>query len=76
MDSINNNLSKMVLIHSAGRCSKTFVCNTLSSAIWSNGDVALGVASSRIAALLLEGGRTAHLKIQNLHYCSGYIHCQ
>ncbi|KNZ79699.1 hypothetical protein J132_08858 [Termitomyces sp. J132] len=58
MDSMDNNLGKMIFIHSAGGCSKTFVCNTLASAVWSNGDVALCVASSGIAALLLEGGRT------------------
>ncbi|KNZ73337.1 hypothetical protein J132_07634 [Termitomyces sp. J132] len=53
MDSVDNNLGKMIFIHSAGGCGKTFVCNTLASAVWSNGDVALCVASSGIAALLL-----------------------
>ncbi|KNZ82144.1 hypothetical protein J132_07729 [Termitomyces sp. J132] len=60
MDSVDNNLGKMIFIHSAGECGKTFVCNTLASAVQSNGDVALYVASSGIAALLLEGGRTVH----------------
>ncbi|KNZ78233.1 hypothetical protein J132_01528 [Termitomyces sp. J132] len=60
MDSVDNNLGKMIFIHSAGGYGKTFVCNTLASAVWSNGNVALCVASSGIAALLLEGGRTAH----------------
>ncbi|KAG5733053.1 ATP-dependent DNA helicase PIF1 [Termitomyces sp. T112] len=64
MDSMDNNLGKMIFIHSAGGCGKTFVCNTLASAVWSNGDVALCVASSGIAALLLEGGRTAHLRFK------------
>ncbi|KNZ75205.1 hypothetical protein J132_03926 [Termitomyces sp. J132] len=60
MDSVENDWDKMIFIHSAGGCGKTFICNTLASAVWSNGDVALCVTSSGIAALLLEGGRTAH----------------
>ncbi|KNZ73968.1 hypothetical protein J132_09043, partial [Termitomyces sp. J132] len=44
MDSVNNNLGKMIFIHSAGGCGKTFICNTLASAVCSNGDVALCVA--------------------------------
>ncbi|KAG5716843.1 ATP-dependent DNA helicase PIF1 [Termitomyces sp. T112] len=64
MDSVDNNLGKMIFIHSAGGCGKTFVCNTLASAVRSNGDVALCVASSGIAALLLEGGRTAHSRFK------------
>ncbi|KNZ82356.1 hypothetical protein J132_00171 [Termitomyces sp. J132] len=64
MDSVDNNLGKMIFIHSAGGCGKTFVCNTLASAVWSNRDVALCVASSGIAALLLEGGRTAHSRFK------------
>ncbi|KNZ76135.1 hypothetical protein J132_11357 [Termitomyces sp. J132] len=60
MDSMEN----MIFIHSAGGCGKTFICNTLASAVWSNEDVALCVASSGIAALLLEGGRTAHSRFK------------
>ncbi|KNZ81193.1 hypothetical protein J132_02390, partial [Termitomyces sp. J132] len=47
MDSVDNNLGKMIFIHSASGCGKTFVCNTLASAIQSNGDVELCVASSK-----------------------------
>ncbi|KNZ71326.1 hypothetical protein J132_00030, partial [Termitomyces sp. J132] len=60
MNSVDNNLGKMIFIHSAGGCGKIFVCNTFASAFQSNEDVALCVASSGIAALLLESGRTAH----------------
>ncbi|KNZ77535.1 hypothetical protein J132_05160, partial [Termitomyces sp. J132] len=60
MDSSDNNLGKMIFIHSAGGCHETFVCNTLASAVWFNGDVAFCVASSEIAVLLLDSGRTAH----------------
>ncbi|KNZ77114.1 hypothetical protein J132_06853 [Termitomyces sp. J132] len=64
INSVDNNLGKMIIVHSAGRCSKTFICNTLASAVQSNRDVALCVASSGIAALLLEGGRTAHSRFK------------
>ncbi|KNZ81734.1 hypothetical protein J132_10937 [Termitomyces sp. J132] len=64
MDSVYNNLGKMIFIHSAGGYGKTFVCNTLASTVQSNGDVSFCVASSEIAALLLEGSRTAHSRFK------------
>ncbi|XP_076897758.1 uncharacterized protein LOC143551141 [Bidens hawaiensis] len=39
---------------------KTYLWKTLSTSIWSKGEIVLNVASSGIASLLLEGGRTAH----------------
>ena len=60
MNSVNNNEGKSLFIHSAGGCGKTFVCNMIAAAVRSQGEVALCVASSGIASLLLEGGRTAH----------------
>jgi len=60
MDSVNNNKGKIIFLHSAGGCGKTFVCNTIAAAVRAQGKIALCAASSGIAALLLEGGRTAH----------------
>jgi len=60
MGSVNDTLGKTLFIHSAGGCGKTFVCNTIAAAVRSQNQVALCVASSGIASLLLEGGRTAH----------------
>jgi len=60
MDSVNNGHAKLFFVHSAGGCGKTFVCNTIAAAVHAQGKVALCVASSGIAALLLDGGRTAH----------------
>ena len=60
MDSVNNNISRLFFLHSAGGCGKTFVCNTIASAVRAKGKICLSVASSDIASLLLEGGRTAH----------------
>ena len=33
MDSVNNNISRLFFLHSAGGCGKTFVCNTIASAV-------------------------------------------
>ena len=64
IESVQNNLGKMLFIHSGGGGGKTFLCNTIAAKVRSEGDVALCVASSGIAALLLEGGRTAHSRFK------------
>ena len=60
MESVNNNNPKMFFLHSAGGCGKTFVCNTIAAAVCAQGKIALCVASSGIASLLLDHGCTAH----------------
>ena len=60
MDSVNGNISRVFFLHSAGGCGKTFVCNTIAAAVRAQGKICLCVASSGIASLLLDGGRTAH----------------
>ena len=62
--SVNRKLGKMIFIHSAGGGGKTLVCNTIAATIRSQEKIALCVASSGIAALLLEGGRTAHSRFR------------
>ncbi|GJV79230.1 ATP-dependent DNA helicase PIF1-like protein [Tanacetum coccineum] len=47
-------------LYGYGGTGKTFVWKTLSAAIRRRRDIVLNVASSRIAALLLPGGRTTH----------------
>ncbi|MDQ1532071.1 MAG: hypothetical protein QOE37_2176 [Microbacteriaceae bacterium] len=68
MESYDQNLGKSLFIHSAGGGGKTHVCNTIAAAIRSSQHadrrVALCVASSGIASLLLEGGRTAHSRFK------------
>jgi hypothetical protein len=76
MESINNNRGKTFFLHSAGGCGKTFVCNTIAAAVRAQGKIALCVASSGIASLLLEGGRTAHstfkipLQVNDTSFCN------
>ena len=60
MDSVNNNKGKIIFLLSAGGGGKTWVRNTITAAVRAQGKVALCVTSSTIAALLLDGGRTAH----------------
>jgi hypothetical protein len=59
-----------------GGTGKTFLYNTLLATVRSSGEIAIAVASSGIAALLMMGGRTAHsqfkipLKLNESSTCS------
>lgn len=64
MDSVTHNKGRVFFLHSAGGCGKTYVCNTIAAAVRASHHVALTVASSGIAALLLVGGRTAHSRFK------------
>ncbi|PKC07689.1 hypothetical protein RhiirA5_376858 [Rhizophagus irregularis] len=63
-------------IDGPGGTGKTFLYNTLLSTVRSSGEIAVAVASSGIAALLIIGGRTAHsrfkipLKLNESSTCS------
>jgi len=59
LESITNNQGHLFFIHASG-CGKTFLCNTIAAEVRRRGQVALCVASSGIAALLLDEGRTSH----------------
>lgn len=50
----------LFFLDGAGGTGKTFVYNTLLAYVRSRSETALAVASTGIAALLLDGGRTAH----------------
>ena len=52
--------SKLYFIDAPGGSGKTFLFNSLLNSTRRVGDIAIAVASSGIAALLLEGGRTSH----------------
>lgn len=60
LNSVQNNEGGTFFLQSAGGCGKTYVCNTIAAAVRATNNPALCVASSAIAALLLDGGRTAH----------------
>jgi len=65
LESITNNQGYLFFIHAAGGCGKTFLYNTIAAEVRRRGQIALCVASSGIAALLLNGERTfySHFKI-------------
>ena len=59
-----NVYSKVFFIDGPGGTGKTFLYNTLLSTVRSHSDIALAMASSGIAALLLQGGRTVHSRLK------------
>ena len=58
--SAKNHKGNIFFLHSAGGCGETYICSTMAAAIHADGKVALCIASSAIAALLLHGGQTLH----------------
>ena len=64
LGSVRNNEGKVFFLQSAGGCGKTYVCYTIAAAVRAMGSPALCVASSAIAALLLDGGCTAHSRFK------------
>ena len=64
LESVTNNQGHFFFIHAAGGCGKTFLCNTIATEIKRRDQVALCVASSGIAAFLLDGGRTSYLRFK------------
>src|SRR5277367_2938581 len=64
LDSVNNEKGNLFFVHSAGGGGKTFVCNTIAAVVRKEGKIALCVASSGIASLLMEGGRTANSRFK------------
>ena len=65
VNSIDDDLDNSVFfVDGPGGYGKTFLFNMILAKVRSMGDVAIAVASSGIAALLLNGGRTAHSRFK------------
>jgi len=60
MDSITEKKGETFFLNGPGGTGKTFVYKTICYQVRANGWIILVVASSGIAAVLMEGGRTAH----------------
>ncbi|GKD66802.1 uncharacterized protein Tco_1308910 [Tanacetum coccineum] len=60
IDAVDNDKGDMFFVYGYGGTRKTYLYKTMSAALRSKGEILLNVASSGIATLLLEGGRTAH----------------
>ncbi|XP_076884457.1 uncharacterized protein LOC143533627 [Bidens hawaiensis] len=59
-NSVKRKKGGVFFVYGYGGTGKTYLWKTLSASIRSKGEIVLNVASSGIASLLLEGGRTAH----------------
>ena len=64
LESIENDQPASVFVHANAGCGKTFTFNTMLESVRAKGHVALAVASSGIAATLMQGGRTAHSRFR------------
>ncbi|GJW84820.1 ATP-dependent DNA helicase PIF1-like protein [Tanacetum coccineum] len=60
MEVVDKDKGGMFFVYGYGGTGKTYLYKTMSVALRSQGELVLNVASSGIAALLLEGRRTAH----------------
>ncbi len=68
--------AKVIFIDGPGGTGKTYIENLILNDVRLRGDIALAIASSGIAALLLSGGRTAHsyLKIPIALDCTSFCY--
>jgi flagellar biosynthesis GTPase FlhF len=64
IETINRQNNQIFFIDGPGGTGKTFLYNLIISKVRSRGEIALAVASSGIAALLLKKGRTAHSRFR------------
>ncbi|XP_074328023.1 uncharacterized protein LOC141665934 [Apium graveolens] len=62
--SVESSLGGMYFVYGSGGTGKTFLWSTIISKLRSEGKIVLAVASSGIASLLLDGGRTAHSRFK------------
>lgn len=74
-DSVHSQ-DKMFFVDGLGGTRKTFLYKLLLSHVRSQGKIALAVASSGLAALLLPGGRTAHSRFAIPIPIEGQTHCK
>lgn len=64
LHSVHNDIGHTFFVHGFGGTGKTFLWNTLLNTVRSTRKIALAVASSGIASLLLPGGRTPHSRFR------------
>ncbi len=61
---IKRNNKRVYFVDGPGETGKSFLFNTILALVRSESKIAIAVASSGIAALLLTGGRTAHSRFK------------
>ena len=60
MDSVIHAHKSIFFLHSGGGCGKIYLAKLIAAAVHARGDIALCVAPTGLASLLLPGGCTAH----------------
>ena len=78
LDRIERKAGGLLFLDAPGGTGKTFVINLLLAKIRQQSKIAIAVASSGIAATLLQGGRTAHSTLKlplNLTRCEAPLCC-
>ena len=64
MDAVNNGKGGIFAVEASGGTGKTYTFNTLLARIRSQGDIAVAMAISGMAATFFDGGRTVHHKLK------------
>jgi hypothetical protein len=64
MESVSCPIGELFFISGHGGTGKTFLWNSIITALRANDNIVLAVASSGVASLLLPGGRTAHSRFR------------
>ena len=64
MESVDKGLGKQIFVEGYGGTGKTYLWKAITTKLRSEGKIVLAVASCGIAALLLQGGRTAHSRFR------------
>jgi len=64
LESVTNNQGYLFFIHAAGGCEKIFLYNTIAAEVRRRDQIALCVALSGIASLLLDRERTSHSRFK------------
>lgn len=67
---------RLFFVDGPGGTGKTFVYSLLLDTVRSQGDIAIAVASSGLAALLMPGGRTSHSRFGIPIPIEGTTHCK
>ncbi|OMO53235.1 DNA helicase PIF1, ATP-dependent [Corchorus olitorius] len=76
LKSVNNSDGKLFFVHGHGGTGKTFLWKALLARVRLDSKIALAVASSGIASLLLPGGRTAHSRFKIPLHIDQWSTCQ
>eukprot|EP00959_Pyramimonas_sp_CCMP1952_P242192 5062562-Pyramimonas_sp.AAC.1 len=64
MGAVENGNGAFFFLDAVGGCGKTFMLNLLLRAVRAHDGIAIATASSGLAALLLDGGSTAHSRFK------------